>query len=160
MLDQAQLQNAADGAALAAAQQLVDGYTVYNSPLNSNQSVLSNSKTAAVSYSKSCAGSNQAGGVTQLALNDSDIEFGSTDANGTFSTGYSGFPNAVRVTMRRDGSANGSLGLFFARIFGVTDAALTAKATATIYTASAITSFDDTLGANGRLLPVGYDVNA
>ena len=86
--------------------------------------------------------------------------FGSTDASGNFNTSYSGFPNGVRVTLRRDSSANGSLGLFFARIFGVTNAALTAKATATIYSAGTITSFDGTLGVNGKLLPVTYNVNA
>ena len=54
-----------------------------------------------------------------LTVLDSDVHFGFTDASGNYSTSYSGFPNTIQVTVRRDASANGSLALFFGRVLGL-----------------------------------------
>lgn len=69
--------------------------------------------------------------------------------------------------MRRDGSANGALPLFFAQVLGVKTEALTATASATIYSGGYNSStgtrgmkgFDPGAGINGLLLPVALDVN-
>jgi hypothetical protein len=59
--------------------------------------------------------------------------------------------------MRLDSSANGSLKLFFAPIFGLTSSNIQATAAATIYTAN-ITNFQPGYGAG--LLPMTLDINA
>ena len=81
------------------------------------------------------------------------------DANNKYTAmpAYSGFPNTIKVTMRRDGKANGSLNLFFARALGASKADLTAAASATMY-AGNINSFSISQMSAG-ILPVTYDVN-
>ena len=59
--------------------------------------------------------------------------------------------------MRRDSSANGSLGLFFGPVLGKSTTDLTAVAAATIYTATA-NGFKNVSGFRAGLLPVTYDV--
>jgi Flp pilus assembly protein TadG len=169
-LSQSELQNVADAAALAGAQQLAQSYASYNLPnqTSSNQhSILSASVSSAQSSAKSYAGYNGAGGVSSLSLLDGDISIGYTDANGKFSSYSNGgsFPNTVKVTMRRDSSANNPLTLFFAPVLGMKNLSLTASATATVYTGT-VSSFNGA-GASGYsssssygLLPVTYDVNA
>jgi hypothetical protein len=95
-----------------------------------------------------------------LTLLDSDIEFGYTDSTGatTYPAPSTKFPNTVRVTLRRDSSANGSLALFFGPVIGTSAANLTAKAAATIYTAD-LDGFQNVPGFSAGLLPVTYDVN-
>jgi Flp pilus assembly protein TadG len=119
---QSDLQNAADAAALAGAQQLIgdsnnlNGLVQYNLPGQTNQAtILSTAESNAKSAAKNYASYNSAGGVSSLVLSDSDIEFGFTDASGncTAAPTYTGFPNTVKVTLRRDSQANGPLGLFF-----------------------------------------------
>ena len=104
------LQNAADAAALAGAEQLMNGYVQYSLPGQTGKStILNTAETSAKTYAKNFASYNTAGGVSSLTLNDADIEFGFTDAskNYTACPTYSGFPNTVKVTMRLDSSANG-----------------------------------------------------
>ena len=115
------LQSAADAAALAGAEQLMNGYVQYSLPGQTlKTSILTTAETSAKTYAKNFASYNTAGGVSSLTLNDADIEFGYTDAsnNYTAAPGYTGYPNTIKVTMRLDSSANGSLKLFFAPIFG------------------------------------------
>ena len=78
--------------------------------------VITATESTAKTYAKNFAGYNTAGGVRSLALNDADIEFGFTDASNNYTPAptYAGFPNTVKVTMRLDSQANGSLKLFFA----------------------------------------------
>jgi Flp pilus assembly protein TadG len=148
---QADLQNAADSAALAGAGQLMTGYVQYNLPGQTQQSrILTTSESSATTYAQNFASYNAAGGVSSLTLNSSDIVFSST-TNSTF-------PNTIQVTMRRDSSANGSLSLFFAPVFGVKSQNLTAKASAAIYAAN-IDSFQNVSNLKIALLPVTYDVN-
>ncbi len=102
------LQNAADSAALAGAEQLMNGYVQYTLPSQTSQgTVLAASEGTATAYAKNFAGYNTAGGVTSLALNASDIEFGFTNGQGSYNAAASGFPNTVKVTMRLDKQANG-----------------------------------------------------
>src|SRR5262249_9547543 len=68
------------------------------------------------------------------------------------------YPNTVKVTLRRDASANGSLGLFFARVLGYKSVDLTATATACIY-AGTVDGFSTTGKVPARILPMTYDVN-
>src|SRR5712692_4109059 len=124
-LAKSELQNTAAAAALAGANKLGDNYVLFNLPGQSslNKTTLA---TAAISSAKatakSYASSNAAGGVSSLTLLDSDIDVGFTDANGVY-TSYSknsnNYPNTVKVTMRRDESANTSLNLFFAPAIGI-----------------------------------------
>jgi Flp pilus assembly protein TadG len=155
------LQSAADAAALAGAEQLMNGFVQYNTPSQTGLStILSTAETSAKTYAKNYAGYNTAGGVSSLTLKDADIEFGFTDAskNYTACPTYNGFPNTVKVTMRLDSSANGALKLFFAPVFGMTSTNVTATAAATIYTAS-VNDFSSS-GGNAPVLPMTLDMNA
>jgi Flp pilus assembly protein TadG len=176
---QNELQSAADAAALAGAGQLSTGWVNYYSPGQSsaNQTtILDNAKSSAKTAAKNFAGYNSAGGVSSLTLLDADITFGYTDASGNFTplasgqavadpsgTGasqatYTGFPNTVKVVMRRDSSANGAVPLFFARVLGIDTQSLTATAAATIYTGT-INGLNTGGTVSSRILPMTYDVN-
>ena len=156
------LQSAADAAALAGAEQLMNGFVQYSLPGQTQKStILTTAETSAKTYAKNFASYNTAGGVSSLKLNDADIEFGFTDANNNYTAAqsYTGFPNTVKVTMRLDSSANGSLKLFFAPIFGQNSSNVQASAAATIYTANII-SFQSKPGTSTGVLPMTLDVNA
>src|SRR5262249_21018919 len=108
-VSEANLQNAADSAALAGAHPLMDGSVQYQvsegDPLlqaSILNKTLANCRAAAKQY----ASLNSAGAVKSLVLNDSDIQFGFTDQSGKFTAGTSPFPNTVKVTMRLDDQAN------------------------------------------------------
>jgi hypothetical protein len=184
---QNELQSAADAAALAGAatltgdatlegntnltggnatlQNLVqqpNGWVTYYLPSQSaaNQAnILSTSESIAKIIAKKYAAYNTAGGVS-LTLLDSDIEFGFTDASGNYQAcpGYTGFPNTIKVTLRRDNNANGPLGLFFGPVIGTPSASLTATASATIY-AGTVNDFQPNYTNPAWILPMTYDVN-
>jgi Flp pilus assembly protein TadG len=164
-LVESNLQNAADSAALAGANALNEGYVAYvqagiATSSTSQSTVIStyeaNAKAAAIQY----AALNGAGD-SSLTLLPGDIEFGYTDASGTYTTpAPSGsYPNTIKVTLRRDSTANGPLGLFFGPVIGTPTANLQAIAAATIHTAN-LNSFQNTPGLNIGILPMTYDVNA
>lgn len=141
---QSELQNAADASAAAGARQLVDNYAAYSLPAQRNRSSLAAATEGnATAYSRKFAAYNSAGGAVSLDVLPGDITFGFTDASGQFSpvSGLGGYPNTIQVVVRRDASANGKLPLFFAPLIGKREHALTATASATIYT-GVITSFD------------------
>jgi Flp pilus assembly protein TadG len=153
------LQSAADAAALAGAEQLMNGFVQYNLPGQTLKStILSTAETSAKTYAKNFASYNTAGGVSSLTLNDADIEFGFTDASNNYTPAptYTGYPNTIKVTMRLDSSANGPLKLFFSPIFGRTSSTIQSTAAATIYTAN-ITNFQ---GSGAGMLPMTLDINA
>jgi hypothetical protein len=168
---QNELQSAADAAALAGSAQLPDNYPAYYlvsqngqnqwQQASSRAAILAAAQTSASTYAKKYAGYNQAGDVSSLTLLDSDIEFGYTDASGNYTPQptYTGYPNTVKVTLRRDSTTNGPLGLFFARVLGMESVNLKATAAATIYTGT-VNSFQTT-NANivTKILPMTYDVN-
>jgi Flp pilus assembly protein TadG len=160
-LTQSDLQNAADSAALAAASQLTNGFVSYNLPgqsaVNQN-SILNTSEAAARTYAKNFAGYNRAGNVTLTTLPNADVEFGSTDASGNYTTPAVGYPNTVKVTVRRDATANGPLRLFFGPILGLSSVNLKATAASAVY-AVTIDSFSNNANFKLNLLPITYDVN-
>ena len=161
---QNELQSAADAAALAGAAQLTDNFVAYYLPGQTAQqqtTILSAAQTSATTSARAYAGYNGAGGVSSLALLDSDIEFGFTDASGNYTPlpTYNGYPNTVKVVLRRDASANGPLGLFFGPAIGTSSVTLTATAAATIQ-AGSIDGFNTSNSTlNVRILPMTFDVN-
>lgn len=155
-----QLQSAADAAALAGAGSLTDNYVKFNlqGVTAAQKTTLKNDAvTLATATARNFAGYHPAGEVANLTLLSTDVEMGYTDAAGTYTTPVKAdqYPNTVKVTMRREASANGQLPLFFARVLGITTVPLTATAKATIYASGGI----DTLSPGGGILPMTYDVN-
>jgi Flp pilus assembly protein TadG len=158
---ESELQNVADAAALAGAGKLQDLFVQYNSPGQTNQSqiVATATGTGAGSPTKTAekvASLNTAGGVS-ITVPDSDVSFGYLDASGNYTTSYTGMPNTISVTTRRDSTANGAVALFFGRVFGVFSKNLTATSRATIY-AGDITSLQALAGIDSHILPVALDV--
>ena len=161
VLTESELKNAADAAALAGVKPLMDGYVQYNLPgLTGTQqnTILTTAQNNAIANAQAYAFFHNAGGVSNLTLNSSDIQFGFTDASGNYSTNITGFPNTIVVTMRRDSSANGPLALFVAPLIGVNSTSITASAAATMY-GGTVSSLQTTLINKVRMLPVAYDVN-
>jgi hypothetical protein len=163
---QAELQNAADAAALAGAQQMQDPFVSFYSPGQTQQQQIYNQVTTDTSNPGSpiptaqrYASYNQAGGVN-LQVQTSDISFSYYDGTNPFvPASYPNyFPNTITVTTRRDNVANSPLGLFFAPIFGMSTMNLTATASATIY-AGDVSSLQVISGVNAHILPVALDVN-
>ena len=167
---QAELQDAADAAALAGAQQLQTPFVNFYSPgmTEAQQKVIfltvttdTSSPSSPIPTAQQYAAYNQAGGV-YVQVPTSDVSFsyydGTTFNSASFGNGNNLFPNTVKVTTRRDTNANGALGLFFGRIFGLSSTNLTATASATIY-AGDVTSLQVIPGVNAHILPVALDVN-
>lgn len=156
-----QLQNAADAAALAGAQQLMDPYVEYFTPGNTaqQQTILSNAVATAAKTAKAVANYNAAGQVN-ITLLDADIDVGYLQPNGAFVSSKTGlaslmFPNTVRVTARRDSSANGVLKLFFGRVFGRNSISMNCFAQASIYVVN-FTGVNQ-ITQNLKMLPLAYD---
>ena len=163
-LTQSDLQNAADSAALAGAGQMMNGCVLYNLPnqANNQPGILSTAEAGAIASAKQFAGLNAAGGVSSLTLLSSDVEFGFTDASGNYTKSSSGsttYPNTVKVTVRRDATANTPLGLFFGPVLGISTVNMQATAAATIYQAN-INGFQNTSSFSLAMLPITYDVNS
>lgn len=158
-----ELQAAADAAALAGANALCDDFVRYHLPglsSSTKTTIRNTATTAAKTAAKNYASYNAAADVAALSLLDADIELGFTATNGTCTSldSYSGYPNTVKVVLRRDTSANGALGLFFARVLGMNTVDLNATASASIY-AGQIDGFSRSTGIKSRILPMTYDVN-
>ncbi len=156
------LQNAADAAALAGANPLMDGHVLYYLPLQTSTqktTILNNALASARANAKQYAKNNGAGGVSSLTLLDSDIEFGFMDTSNKYTAlpTYTEFPNTIKVTLRRDANANGALGLFFGPVLGLKTTDVKTTASATIY-AGTIDNFNTKQKAG--LLPLTYDVDA
>jgi len=112
VLVRTQLQAAADSAAMAAAAQL------------------GTSTGQVVNTAQEYAGFHSVGGKA-LNLGTNDVEFGLWDATTRTFTPTTQMANAVRVTTRRDnGSVDGSVPLFFGRVFNRDRANLSASAVA------------------------------
>ncbi|MBI3839437.1 MAG: hypothetical protein HY288_16075, partial [Planctomycetia bacterium] len=157
----AELQNAADAAALAGAAKLMTPQ--FAGILNVN-TLASSEITAAQTEARRFAGLNTAGN-TSLSLPNTDIVVGYL-ANPKSQQGiliaWSGgtLPNTVQVLMRRDSAVNTPVPLFFARALGITNWSGTATATASYIQPSTVTGFKGTTGGpNSRLLPMAVDLN-
>jgi hypothetical protein len=159
-----ELQNAADAAALAGAQQLQAYFVQYYMPGQTDQWTIYNNVTtdvttpgAPIPTAQRLAAANQAGNVP-VNVPASDVTFSYYDGTTFSSASLTNFPNTVNVTTRRDGTANGSLGLFFGKLLGINTVDLTATASATIY-AGDVTTLQSIPGVNAHILPVALDVN-
>jgi Flp pilus assembly protein TadG len=171
VLTRTELQSAADAAALAGADPLMNASIQYQlagqNPQNVQNgyqaTILKNAMASARAQAKQFAADNGAGGVGSLTLKGRDIEFGYTDASYNYTPYDSNnpvFPNTIKVTMRRDSNANGSLGLFFAPVIGTNSVDVTATASATIMGGAASNFNTSITGQNIKVLPLAYDVNA
>ncbi len=163
---EAELQNAADAAALAGAQQMQSPFVSYYSPGQTQQQQIflqvttdTSSASSPIPTAQQFAAANRAGGVN-IQVPTSDISFSYYDGTNPFvAASYPNyFPNTITVTTRRDTTANGSLGLFFGQIFGITTSNLTATASATIY-AGDVSSLQVISGVSAHILPVALDMN-
>jgi Flp pilus assembly protein TadG len=158
---QSELQNAADAAAFAGANPLMNGYVQYNlaTTNSAKNTILTNTLASAQAKAIEYASYNAAGGVSSLVLASGDIEFGFMDASNNYTPQptFTGFPNTIKVVMRRDGQANKSLPLFFGPVLGNNTTNLKTTASATIFTGT-IDSFAQSK-INSGMLPVTYDVN-
>ncbi len=160
-----ELQNAADAAALAGAQQLQTYFVQFYMPGQTNQATIySNATTdtttssAPIPTAQRFAAANQAGNVS-VTVPASDVTFSYYDGTTFSSPSFPNyFPNTVNVTTRRDATANGPLGLFFARMLGINTTDLTATASATIY-AGDVTTLQSISGVQAHILPVALDIN-
>jgi Flp pilus assembly protein TadG len=160
----AELQNAADAAALAGAQQLQDQFVQFYQPGQKWQNRIyqyttnnTSDPNSPICTAQRFAGYNKAGGV-YLQLPASDVSFSYYDGTTFQAASTTLFPNTITVTTRRDDTANSPLGLFFGKIFGVTTSNLTATASATIY-AGDVSSLQVIPGVNAHILPVALDVD-
>jgi len=118
----ANLQRAADSAALAAVRDLV--------PADDGSQDASAVRAAVKQYAAS-----NINDVTGFTVLDSDIEIGRYDPTtvyGNFTILNTGTFDTVRVTLRRDANANSPVPLFFARIFGMVDSDVRATGTAVL----------------------------
>jgi hypothetical protein len=168
VLARTELQAAADAAAMAGSDPLMNAYVQYqlagynsSNASGTQATILTNAMASARTQAQNFASYNAAGGQTNLVLNSSDIQFGFTDANNNY-TAYNAaspvFPNTIKVTMRLDSTANQPLGLFFAPVLGTKTVNVQAQAAATIMTGT-VNNFQST-GQNIAMLPMTYDVNA
>lgn len=166
VLVQAELQNAADAAALAGAEKLQSLYVQFYMPGQTQQSAIYNKAVNNTGTwdcpkytAKKFSSYNKAGNVS-ITVPDSDVTFSFRDGTSTIqSPAYPDrFPNTINVTARRDSTANTPLTLFFGPIFNKNSVNLTAAASATIYAGEA-TSATPIPGVNAHILPVALDIN-
>jgi hypothetical protein len=158
VMARAELQNAADAAALAAAEQLEPYYVQFYSPGADQATITSNAETAATNFAKKYASFFKAGNTSSVVLDTTnDLKFGYMDSTTPYQspppTGY--FPNTVEVTLRLDGGANTNpqLNLFFGPVLGMSQCTVTVVARATIYNGD----FSTFSGPSLALLPATLD---
>jgi Flp pilus assembly protein TadG len=126
MVTRAQLQNAADACALAAANKLLADAGQHDASLS-----ISDALSMAVTVAQDNVAAKK-----NLTLNGSDVELGVWNQQNRTFTVVSGATsadevNAVRVTVRRDGTSNGPISTFLANIFGMSS--MNVQATAVAY---------------------------
>ena len=136
-----ELQNVADAAALAGA-----GYlgSIYETLTYDAQQIYVFSRSDIVAVVQQVALKNQAAKMNIHINNDTDADFDNPDADVLIGdwdsetgltprlTATFTLPDAVRVIARRDGSANGPILTFFARIFNIATVNVIADATAAL----------------------------
>jgi hypothetical protein len=135
-----ELQNIADGAALAGARTLGRLYECDGDIVTCPQPMPYPDQLTYVAddavIKQACidtALQNKAGGKTGITINDTEIVIGTWDAtNKRIDPVTLTSPDAVQVTARRDATANGPISTFFARIFGMNTVDVSATATAAL----------------------------
>ena len=136
LVTQNELHNAADAAALASTRQM--GVIYLALPLADQQDLgrdLASSEQAQITAQATAATfANKASDVANLALSPGDIQFGTWDFTARTFTPTVTRPNAIRVTARRDGGANGPITTFFAGVLGVNTMNIATTSTAALGT--------------------------
>ncbi|MGY8769312.1 MAG: pilus assembly protein TadG-related protein [Pirellulales bacterium] len=137
----ADLQRAADAAALAAVRDLV--------PTSDGTQDLDAVKARVREYAQANLTE-----ITNLSVLDADIDIGRYDPETIYSDVTllnTGVLDTVRVTLRRDSTANSPVSLFFARVLGVNSSDVSVTATAVLQKASII-------GPGVGVLPFGVPI--
>ncbi len=125
-----ELQNIADGAALAACGELGAIYQDMASDAQMNYVVGGGDQSAIIAKAVDVGQNNRAGGLQGIDIRPADVLIGKWDGNDFIETNNQ--PDAVRVIARRDGSANNPIGTFFARVIGVNTMAVSRDAIAAL----------------------------
>ena len=125
-----ELQNVADGAALAGARQI--GVIYQGLPQGTPYTTYVLSDTTAVVGAVTGVAINNTARQVSVGINNSDIVFGVWDSTTrTLTPGNVGV-TAVRVTARRDASANGPVATWLAGVLGVSSMSVVTTATAAL----------------------------
>ncbi|MHB8110711.1 MAG: TadG family pilus assembly protein [Syntrophorhabdaceae bacterium] len=131
MVGRAELQRTADAAALAATRHL--GHIYETMTYTAQQTYDASADSSAIQGAAAdVALKNRAGGM-YVVIEAGDIQIGTWDqTRDPKFVATLAHPDAVQVTARRDGTTNGPIATFFARIFGVNTVPITAIATAAL----------------------------
>ncbi len=136
LVTQTELQNAADSASLAAARQMGAEYLAMS--IADQQDLgrdLSGDEQGRISGQATAAAfANKASNVANLALGQSDIQYGTWDFIAHTFVPTVTRPNAIQVTARRDGGQNGPITTFFAGVLGVSTMSIASTSTAALGT--------------------------
>ena len=144
MVTKNELQNVADGAALAATRQLG---AVYEKMSYEAQQLYICDPSAIIPVAKDVAQKNKVAGMS-ITVEQSDVVIGRWDSDTHTFSATLDQPDAVKVTARRDTHANGPISTFFAKILGIDTANVRADATAAL-------TGQSTAGPGGIEIPVG-----
>jgi hypothetical protein len=130
MVTRNELQNIADGAALAACSELGEIYR--NMPLEDQSNYVCD-PTLLVAKAVSIGSNNKAGGLQGITIAEEDVIIGTWDSiSHTFTQGPDQ-PDAVRVIARRqEGYADGPISTFLARVLGIDTVNVRMDATAAL----------------------------
>jgi hypothetical protein len=126
-----QLQNIADGAALAGTRQLGRMYEGLTPTAQQGYELTGSDKSAILTKVREIGESNSAGGKA-IDINTGDIVIGKWNVTSKQLTPTSVNPDAVSVLVRRDGQANSALPTFFAGLVGTPHLHVSARATAAL----------------------------
>ncbi len=147
MVGKSELQRTADAAALAATRHLG---SIYESiPYEEQQYFDASPHVQAIQGAAiDVAGQNRAAGIF-VTIDAADIQIGTwdPDRDPKFAATLAQ-PDAVHVRARRDGTTNGPITTFFARIFGIHSLGVSAAATAAL-------TAESTSGPGGLPIPIG-----
>jgi hypothetical protein len=88
--------------------------------------------TALITNALSIGTSNKAGGIQGITIDSGDVIIGEWDSDSHTFTPGTDQPDAVRVIARRDGSANGPISTFLARVLGIDTVGVSMDATAAL----------------------------
>jgi Flp pilus assembly protein TadG len=158
-----ELQRSADSAALSAAGALLNQDRLRGEPWVDE--VIAASRDAAVDLAARNEVRNESPVVDENTPNsgNGDIVIGHlndpTDPDENMTFGAPSEYNTVQVTVRRDSTRNGPIGLFFARVLGVGSSDVRAQATASFQDSIAGWKVTDRTG-NAELLPLALHINA
>lgn len=124
-----ELQNAADAGALAGARTLGLLYEGMTRAAMETYQLSGGDAAAIISAVQSTAVLNAAAGVN-VTVNAADVQIGLWNSATRTLAPTINQPRSVRVMTRRDGTANGSISTFLARVVGITNMNVSAAATA------------------------------